>query len=171
MSDGALVGCTLVFTALTQDWTYRQGAFLRVDGNVGIMTLNQKIGASLKVVVNEMDVRFSPMRALPSAPSRAYLIARDMSTSLDSLATIVPSDTPGALFSVFNPSPSLEIISEGIEFSEIVIAFNQRKGRTDIRLPLALDVKDFRADGSRVRSIETVEKFSICVSALQRSLE
>ena len=74
LAKGKLAGFTLVFSAILQDWRYRQGAYLAVNGNVGIMAGAGTIGTNLKVVVNEFDVSISPMRYIPSAPSRAYLI-------------------------------------------------------------------------------------------------
>ncbi len=52
-AQGKLEGCTLVYSALYQDWTYRQGALLKVDGSIGVVTSSKKLATILKVVVNE----------------------------------------------------------------------------------------------------------------------
>ena len=44
LTDGKLTGCTLVYDALYQDWTYRGGRFLKVAGNIGFMSANSNMG-------------------------------------------------------------------------------------------------------------------------------
>jgi hypothetical protein len=36
---------------MQQDWAYRKGAFIRVDGNIGVMLVKDTFAANLKVVV------------------------------------------------------------------------------------------------------------------------
>jgi len=166
-SEGRLVGCTLVFNALEQDFVYRRGAFIRIEGNIGIMTANGDIGTNLKVVVNEIDASMMPPRLTPSAPSRAYLIAPDLTTNLSSLVATAPSDTPGALFSVFQISPTVEMLFNALEMNSITIAFNSYGGSSDIRVKLELDVLDVNADtGERIRSRKMKDEFFACIGAL-----
>lgn len=166
-ADGTLQGCTLVFTALHQDWTYRQGALLRVDGNIGVMALDSRqVASNLKVVVNELQFKTSAPQFIPSAPSRAYLVGPDLKTSLPSLIQAAPSDTPGAYFGVFQLSPTFEMLMEAIETNEITIAFNNLKGGSDIRLKLELDVVEINDSGKRIRSPKMKNEYLECLKAL-----
>lgn len=170
MSGGQLNGCTLVFNALYRDYTYRNGGFLRVTGNVGLMAMGGTLGSTLKVVVLELDPKRPDLGLVPSPPSRAYIQGADYSTNLSSLVDSSESDTPGALFSVFQFSPTFQMVMEGLERNQIVVMFNSMGGSTDIRLPIELDVVDFKDDGSRVRSTKAKEEFLACNQALVNTL-
>ena len=166
MSSGGLTGCHFVFTAVAQDWTYRQGAYIGVSGNVGVRTANNNFGIDLKVVVFDIDPSKSPLVLKPSAPSRAYLVDHDFQTNLSSLISTVPSDTPGALVSLFQFHPSFEIIMNGLGRDKITIAFNRNGGDKDIQLPLELDVKSISEFGQRQRSDEAVRSFESCTKSM-----
>lgn len=166
MSEGRLAGCTLVFDAIQQDWTYRSGAFLKVTGNIGVVSAGDRIGTNLKVVVHEIDASGNELLFKPSPPSRAYLIDRMFVTNLDSLVKATESDTPGALFSIFQLSPTLDMVLAAVEQNGITVAFNSRNGATDIQLPLELDVVDVSEAGERKRSGEHKAQFLGCVYKL-----
>jgi hypothetical protein len=55
MNGGKLSGCTLVFDAIVQDWSYRQGGYIKVSGNVGFLQSGGSVAAALKVIVLEID--------------------------------------------------------------------------------------------------------------------
>lgn len=166
-ADGSLQGCTLVFTALHQDWTYRQGALLRVDGNIGIMApRSRQIASNLKVVVNELRFNTTTPQFIPSAPSRAYLVGPDLKTNLPSLIQSAPSDTPGAYFGIFQLSPTFELLMEAIGTNEITIAFNNLGGESDIRLKLELDVVEVNDTGKRIRSPKMKNEYLDCLKTL-----
>lgn len=166
MSSGSLTGCHFMFTAVVQDLIYRQGAYIGVSGNVGVRRANNNFGIDLKVVVFDVDSSQSRFVLKPSAPSRAYLVGRDLQTNLSSLISTVPSDTPGALVSLFQFSPSFEIIMNGLARGKITIAFNRDGGDKDIQLPLELDVKSVSESGQRQRSDEAVRSFGRCIKTM-----
>lgn len=166
MSNGSLTGCHFVFTAVAQDSIYRQGAYIGVSGNVGVRRANNNFGIDLKVVVFDIDSSKSSFVLKPSAPSRAYLVGQDFQTNLSSLISTVPSDTPGALVSLFQFHPSFGIIMNGIERGKITIAFNRDEGDTEIHLPLELDVKSISESGQRQRSDEAVRSFGRCIKTM-----
>ena len=166
MSSGSLSGCHFMFTAVAQDLIYRQGAYIGVSGNVGVRKANNNFGIDLKVVVFDIDSSKSSFVLKPSAPSRAYLVDHDFQTNLSSLISTVPSDTPGALVSLFQFHPSFGIIMNGIARGKITIAFNRDGGDKDIRLPLELDVKSVSESGQRQRSDEAVRSFGRCIRTM-----
>ncbi|MDX8521129.1 hypothetical protein [Mesorhizobium dulcispinae] len=163
-NKGQLSGCTLVFDAITQDWNYRQGGFLKISGNVC-----NNLGANLKVVVLEIDPNEPTLGLKPSAPSRAYLIDDNLKTNLATLRGTPPSDTPGALFSIFEVSPTLDMVLDGLRANKLTIAFNSKGGDTDIQLPLQLDVQEVTQSGERVRSNKAKSDFANCLTALGNS--
>ncbi|NEJ27607.1 hypothetical protein GR205_06410 [Rhizobium leguminosarum] len=167
MIEGRLSGCQYVFSALTQDWTYRKGQYLKVDGSISIINTGSNVGTTLKVVVNEVVV--SPQegfKLVPAAPSRAYLIGNDYQTNLSAFVASTPSDTPGALFSIFSIDPTLAIMAAAAQTNKVTIAFNKAGGDSDILLPLDLDVKATSDEGVRTHSPETGANFANCISAL-----
>jgi hypothetical protein len=169
MIEGRLSGCQYVFSALTQDWTYRQGQYLKVDGSISIMNTGGKVGTTLKVVVNEVAIApQGDLKFVPAAPTRAYLIGDDYQTNLAAFVGSTPSDTPGGLFSVFNIDPTLAIIVGASQTNKVTVAFNKAGGDSDILLPIELDVKATSNEGVRTRSPETSANFANCVLALTK---
>ncbi|UXN58213.1 hypothetical protein [Phyllobacterium zundukense] len=166
MSSGSLSGCHFMFTAVAQDLIYRQGAYIGVSGNVGVRKANNNFGIDLKVVIFDIDSSKSSFVLKPSAPSRAYLVGQDFQTNLSSLIATVPSDTPGALVSLFQFHPSFGILMNGIRRGKITIAFNRDGGDKDIRLPLELDVKSVSDSGQRQRSDEAIRSFGRCIKTM-----
>jgi hypothetical protein len=163
MSSGNLTGCRFVFTAVAQD---RQGSYIGVSGNVGIRKATNNFGIDLKVVVFDIESSKGRLVLKPSAPSRAYLVDRDYQTNLSSLIATVPSDTPGALVSLFQFHPSFEIMMNGLRRDKITIAFNRGGKDRDIQLPLELDVKSVSESGQRQRSDEAVQSFRSCTKSI-----
>ncbi|MGV2108699.1 hypothetical protein ACQZ4X_21790 [Agrobacterium vitis] len=169
MTGGKLAGCNLVFEAMIRDYTYRQGQFIKVNGSIGIMGIGDKLGAVLKVVVNEItppSLSFNPSR-----PSRAYLIGSKFETNVDSLVSADESDTPGSLFSVFQSSPTAEIVLAALESKKITVAFNKKGGPSDIQLPLEFDVAQTDETGKRTRNDEAVEGFAQCATVLLEQMK
>lgn len=171
LNGGKLTGCTLVYDAIYQDWTYRGGRYLKVAGNVGFAAFDGNVGANLKVVVHEIDASTPQLRMTPSPPSRAYLVNDALATNLESLVRAAESDTPGALFSVFQFSPTFEMVTEGIARNVLTVAFNSRDGGTDMQLPLELDVVDVTNTGERKRSEKAKDSFLVCLTKLAESLK
>ncbi len=170
MTNGELTGCQLTFDSLHRDYAYRQGNYIKVSGAVGIMVGQEnRLGAIVKVTVHALNETENGPVFEPSPPSRGYLIGSDLKTNVDSLVVSDLSDTPGALFSVYALSPTMEIVLEGLQTGRLTFAFNQNGGPSDIRLPVELNV--FKTDefGNKMRSDETVRAFAKCVLALTQS--
>lgn len=108
MSGGKLSGCQLVYNAIAQDFTYGQGTFMRIAGNVVIVKIKDAFGSNLKVVV--LDIDPTNLSTSPSPPSSAYTVDDEYQTKLASMVSRAPSDTPGALFSIFHLWPTMEMV-------------------------------------------------------------
>lgn len=97
-ADGRLSGCLMEFSAIARDLAYRQGGFIKVVGSFGLMEQGGYVAPTLKVVVHDIDV---PSMALtPAPPSRAFFVENTRSTAGSVIASY-PSNTPGAIFVVF----------------------------------------------------------------------
>lgn len=166
LREGQLIGCDLVFTAIHADVVYRQGAYIKVSGSIGVMTSRGQFGSTLKVTVQEIDPTVIGLGLKPSPPSRAYLVSSDLTSSLSSLINSFPSDTPGSLFSVFQLSPSFDIVLAALAENKLVVAFNSRDGATDIQLTIELDVTGTSPMGERSRSEKTRADFLACLRLL-----
>lgn len=167
--EGTLTGCTLVYDAFARDWAYSGGGYIRVTGHVGIMAVGGALGAGLKVVVNRIDPYVSADMT-PSPPSRAYIVAKDLSTNLASAISSSASDTPGALYTIFQASPTFEMVAEALDAGRLTIAFNQNGGSSDIQLQIDLDVIGIDSDGQPKRSDASIESFSSCSLRLLEQL-
>lgn len=166
MNNGRIIGCSFVFEAMIRDHMYRQGQFIKIDGSIAILAMQGTFGSTLKVVVNELEPPSLIFK--PSPPSRAYLIGADFQTNLDSLVTASESDTPGALFSIFENSPTFEMLLSSLSTKKITIAFNQKDGGSDLQLPLELDVAETDSTGKRIKNNEAITDFLKCGDVLSR---
>jgi hypothetical protein len=67
-SAGQLEGCTMIYSAIARDWSYKQGGYIRVDGSFGLLYAKGQIGISLKVGLQDINPRTksftpSPLRS------------------------------------------------------------------------------------------------------------
>jgi hypothetical protein len=169
MVEGEIAGCQYVFDAIMRDFSYRQGGYAKISGSVAIMGVGGKIGTTMKVVLNDIDPE--NLATTPSAPGRVYLIGSDYKTNIASLVNSVPSDVPGGRFSIYQPSPTMEMILEGMKDKRLIVAFNREGGQTDLQLPIELDVVSTGQGGERVRSEENGLRFAQCVSLLMERVD
>lgn len=169
LREGKFIGCQYVFEAMMRDWSYRQGGFIKVSGSVGIMGVGGKIGTTVKVVVNEIDL--ATRSITPSAPGRVYLIGPDFQTNVDTLVNSAESDVPGGRFSIYQMSPTTEMILAGMENGRLTVAFNRGNGDTDLQLPLELDVASTDKAGNRTRSDNHATAFAQCMAVVLKMVD
>ncbi len=169
MMSGKLTGCQYVFEGMLRDYTYRAGQFIKVDGSIGIMTVQGKLASTVKVVVNEITPPSLSFK--PSPPTRAYLIGADFRTNLASLVAASESDTPGALFAIYQLSPTFEILAASLKTKKLSVAFNSRGGATDITMPLDLEVATTDKDGNRTRNSVAIEDFGTCLGTMAAAMK
>jgi hypothetical protein len=164
-SDGKLYACIVEFGVLVQDYIYRQGAFVRVGGSFGMMSANNNIAVTLKVIVHDIDN--ATMQLSPSPPASAYIVSGTTTTKAFFVAKH-PSDTPGALFSVFNGAAP--ILLDGITKEKMIIAFNRREGGADMQVAIDLTVEDTADDGRKTVSTKASQEFLSCSTSLLKSM-
>ena len=152
---------------LVQDYTYRQGAFVLVGGSFGMLSANNNIAVTLKVVVQDIDN--ATMALSPSPPVSAYIVSGTTTTKPFFVAKY-PSDTPGALFSVFQPDGAAPILLDGIKNEIMIIAFNRREGGADMRVAIDLTVEGTADDGRKTVSTKASQEYLACSTSLLKSL-
>lgn len=167
MASGKLAGCSLVFEGLAHDYAYRNGKLIKFDGSVNIMGTGDKTAVTLKIVVNELHSTENSMVVYrPSPPSRVYLVGADLTNNNSSILSVAPTDVEGGIFAVFNLSPAISLIIDGLHEKKLTIAFNQMGGGMDIVVPINLTVAKTAKDGKSVFSDQIVSDFLICSQSL-----
>jgi hypothetical protein len=156
-----------VYGALAKDFTYKQGGYITVNGNFGLMSTKGELGAILKVVVHDTDPRTNSFT--PSPPASAYFISGTKTTK-SAVVGQYPSDTPGAIFVVLKGLDVLPILMEGLERSKVTIAFARQRGGMDMQLPIDTSVADTKPTGERTHSPKTLLDFYECSSELMNSV-
>jgi hypothetical protein len=162
-ADGVLQSCYLTFTHLTQDHVYKQGAYIRIGGSIGMTAApRQNIGVSLKVAV--FDVIPPTMQLAPSAPISAHFLSGDKSSKPFFMGSRI-SDTPGGLFSVYR-FDAYDALSDALAKERMIVAFNRSKDGADLQITVDLTVSDTNKDDTKVHSSDMVSKFKQCASTL-----
>src|SRR5215510_7425556 len=167
--EGQLWSCPVDYNVLTQDWAYRQGGFITVNGGFGIVRVNKALGGFLKVIVNDIDPR--TMTFTPSRPASAYIVTGNLSTNRGDIIDVGPSDVPGGIFVMLQAEPTLRLIVDGFVNDKIVIAFARQQGGVDVKVPIETSVEDTTSGGlQRKRSPKAGLEFSECVQQLIKNI-
>ena len=128
-TDGSLVGCTLIYRALIRDYVYRIGEPSLVYGSFGLMTVKDKVGGVLKVVVEDFSVTNGKLTNTPSQPARANMRTAAGLTTAQSFVSSSPSDQPGGLFSIFRADENfMGLLIASMENQKAIVMFNRRVG-------------------------------------------
>ena len=160
-TGGQLDGCGIEFSVLARDWIYKQGGFIRVGGQVGLLQTKKGPVGIMKIVFHDVDPK--TMVFSPAPPGSAHLIARDFSTNSSSLIDRTPSDTPGAIFLIFKPFPTLDIIAQGLANNRITMGVSRKSGAGSIQVVIDTSVEDAQQN---LRSQRTQTDFGNCLKQL-----
>lgn len=163
-SDGKLFNCGIEFAVLLKDWTYNKGEFSRISGQFGIMSVRGNPGIILKIIVHDLDLKQLDFK--PNPPATAYFLNKTFGTTKSSIVDNTKSDTPGAIFVIFNIENTMELLAEGVSENKVAIAFARRPGGSDIRVIVETDVEETTPEGKRVRGHKTGADFFACAKAL-----
>ncbi|AMJ61987.1 hypothetical protein AXW83_18275 [Bosea sp. PAMC 26642] len=166
-SNGKIIGCGIEFNAVVRDWAFRKGEYDKVSGSFGIMTANQNIAPVLKVVVHELDRGDFSLKPVP--PKKAYVISGNRS-NFDKLVSSYNSDTPGALFSVFQLEPTVKMYADALGSGTLSIRYGKSASGIDAPLRIDLRVVETQDSGNRVRSDKPIEEMFGCISDLFKSV-
>jgi hypothetical protein len=167
---GQLTSCLLEFSYLGRDATGGPPRLFAASGSFGFMGVKgAAIAPILKLVVN--DISGSETKLTPNAPSAAYLSFGNR-TNVDSVLKSVPSDTPGALFTIFKNDETIEAYMNALTIERrIKILFSRRPGAMDIPVELDLRVQETKSDGSRIYSDKIADDVMACVDEMINQLK
>lgn len=169
MRDGEFDGCSLTYMAYVRDHTYRSGAPAAVTGSLSAVGVGNGIGTMLKVVVNDVSFHGGKLTLTPAVPNAAYLRTKAGKSNAKSRVSSSSSDTPGALVTIFPFDEAMLEILEGIfDRSELIVAFNRKKGGLDVSVPIDVRVSNTDERGNRERSDQMVDDFASCMGRLLR---
>lgn len=171
LSNGKLNGCTMVFTAIIADYKYELGTYLKIEGNFGFLSAENGIGSNLKVVVNKIGEAGNGYYLTPKRPSRAYLVSKDLTTSVEATVNTFEGDTPGSVFVVFDAVRGIQFATEMLLEEKIGIAFNQGMAEFDMLLSIDFGVIGTDSKGNRYRSRKTLDGFSSCLNEVTKTLQ
>jgi hypothetical protein len=172
LQNGKVVGCFYRFNSFIIDEKYVLGSLLKVDGSVGILFSGHTPGGILKIVVNRLTSNDGQLRSDYSAPTRAYLVKSDYTTTIDKVVTAAPGDGEGSLFTVFDAVAAMEILAETVkDDKKLTVAFNQLNKESDIQFEIDLTVSGTAKDGSRQHSDAANQKFANCLGELSKKIQ
>jgi hypothetical protein len=169
-TNGVLTGCTLNFATLVQDFTYKAGAFARVDGSFNLLTSkNNNLGLLLKIVVNDFDPQ--TYERTPSKPATAFFVSGNATSLPFLIKQSIGSDTPGAIVAVYNTEKTLPMLVQGVTAGTITVAFARTAGGTDMQVPVDLTVEGTDDGGHKTRSNNATKGFLECGTELIKVME
>ena len=166
-ADGKLYACVIEFNSLVRDNIDRVGTFMKVFGSFGLMAAKRGVGVTLKVVAHDFDLATG--NANPNPPKNAYFVFGN-ETSKASLVGKYPSDTPGALFAIFQLETTFEKLAEGLDADKVTLAFNRKDSGGDITVPLDLRVQSTDENGRKTLSPQMVLDFYKCSGDLLKAV-
>jgi hypothetical protein len=163
-TNGVLTGCSLNFTTLVKDFTYKAGTFARVDGSFNLLAAKSNLGVLLKVVVNDIDPKTYDWT--PSSPVSAFFVSGN-ATSLPFLINrSLDSDTPGAVVAVYNAEKTFPMLVQGLNAGTVTVAFARTVGGVDMQVPIDVTVEDTDNNGNKKRSNKAATSFLQCTQDL-----
>lgn len=164
-SGASLSGCTIEFATVVRDWAYRQGDYVKVDGAFGFMSMEGIVAPVLKVVVNDIDHAVVGLALSPSPPTSAFIV-QDYTSNASELLDAYQSDTPGALFSVFNGEGTVSMFFEALISGQLVMHFSRTSSGMSVPVPIDLTVEDTGPDGQRRHSNRAIDAMLGCLDPL-----
>lgn len=160
---GKLSGCGLEFSALVRNWQSRNGQYARASGTIGYMSAGGIVAPVLKLVIHEINMQ--TMALSPKAPTRSYVVSGGKS-SFESIVSSYNSDTPGAIFVVFNFSPVAEMYGNALQKGSVALRYGYSESGIDTPLTLDLTVESTDADGKRKHSMNQINEMFVCMKEL-----
>jgi len=143
-AGGEIIGCELEFTHLAQDFAYKRGGLILLNGSVATRLNNQGDPIlTFKLVLDDVEGWGDTLKTTPSTPADASLLSKDGNGNHKSEILSVAGDGPGSILKVY---PLIDPSSDGVLDSifydhRLNVAFNRSEGGTDIRISVDLDAQ------------------------------
>jgi hypothetical protein len=161
----SLVGCSLIYKAVTADASYNNGKPALVAGNIGITRTQAFTMLTLKIGFADLG---SPNGRF-AAPYFVHLQNTKSTTSKSPYSVF--ADRGGLRVSLALDDAASGIVQEMLETGKVTIVFNPRRGAADLLLPIDWTVSETAfvppKQYNRKRSREALHQFGECYKEIQ----
>ncbi|MEE8439138.1 MAG: hypothetical protein V3S07_06085 [Micropepsaceae bacterium] len=164
VTEGNLRSCQISYSALAQDFEYKEGAFISLEGSFGFFNSSDgEMVLALKLILEDIDRETgSPT---PFAPANIFF-GDGFETMRDAQLGVEPGDIPGSTNTSYSAQETFEFILNAVRDEEITIAFEREASRPAIQFVLDLSVVETDGVGSRTYSPAAGLEFLECAEAL-----
>lgn len=170
--DGTRVGCSIGFMAAVEDYAYRRGKPVVINGSMGFMFWPGKSPAvTLKLALTDANSDGSYTGKDTPPPSSISLVGADGESNASSQIMSEIGENNNARIALYSLEGFPEIFDQIATKKELVVLFNREKGGVDVRTVVDLTVERLSADGAPVLSEQTVYGFVDCAEKLLAQIE
>jgi len=164
-ADGKLEACGLEFSALSRDFSTKNGAPIKLVGSYYLRGRGEKMGVALKLGV------FDDFNAPPTArPNKAFARSERGDAPSQVIPTRAENEGFGLYISGLDDS-FMTTYQSILEKREFVIVFNRKPGQQDVPTRVDLTVEKTEIQGDevvRTRSNAMVDSFVACTADLMK---
>lgn len=161
-----MTGCTLVFTVVAQDFAYRDGGLVSIDGSMSVSLAKYADGmpslqTSLKLLPSDALDENGEIVRQPFTPESIWYLDSDGLPNGSSATSSIPSGA-GGRFAIFKFDDAWASVQRMVNVDKtLVVAYNRTPGGLNVRVPIDLTV--ISDDGQSVeRSDKTVQDWAAC---------
>lgn len=157
--DGVRTGCEIVFQVVAEDWMYKQGAPILLNGSIQLTTLKGTPYITSKIILDDIvqDGNGS-YNTVPSRPANFFLVGEDDEPGVDSVLSKMDGEGEGSLLSIHALDDHAGSVMERIvKRKQLSFVFNRVGGGSDLRINV-----DLTATGNDHRDDSTVGNFLSC---------
>jgi hypothetical protein len=163
--DGDLTACSLVFSLLGSDYSYKRGGIINTTGNFSVrrapMNSNGPIVFGLKMIVDD----YINGAFVSAKIAKTHLVAADGTVWKNDDEFNFEGEVPGSkLLLLFLGDASGKFLEGILKDKQFTVAFNREPGGTDVRQLVDLTVEYIdNTTAKPVRSNKAVENFGSCL--------
>lgn len=169
---GKRVGCMIEFRTVVQDFAYRQGAPVVVNGSMGFMNYPGKQPAvTLKVVLDDLSADGQTVTDDAAPPINISLVGADGESNAASQIMSERGERANSRIAAFSLNGFPEIFKRVLEQKELAVLFNRKNGGTDVRVLTDLTIETLNDAGAPVRGTQTVTGFLACADKLLADID
>lgn len=169
-ASGALEGCSLVFSAIEQDYSYRSGKQVLMNGSVALRILDTKQGL---VFAGKLGTRDLSVGSKWVKPAYFYFASAHGTTAGHAIITESGTEGYKLLLGDASAESILRLVQDMAERKEFRVGFNRKPGGQDVNTTIKMNIalkKDAAGHAQTVKNDETARDFFNCTSRLASSL-
>ena len=162
-TNGELYGCEIVFKHALQDYAYKQGATVLLDGSVAVALSENVLQLRYKLVVTDVANDSQPESSLsPTTLGNILLVGESGRMYSASRDNRFESETVGGMLAGYPfDDAATDIIDRIYNREQIGVAYNRKGGVTDVKTFVDLKVPSENHPDSN-----TIKEFAKCMAKL-----